>query len=228
MRNRWNRTLFFLVFMGVVVASGSAQEEGQRNFPRFNFNVGGGYGIGRGDVAGFVGNSFHGTAGAGWNFSRLFGVDAEYMYYDLPIRPSVANRQGLGNANASLNVVSLNGIVRPPYHFGRYGFYGIFGVGFYDRNTYSSTGSVNLALWQPSWRWWDIYCAGQPCYVPASPPQSLGTFTKIAGGYNMGGGLTYSLNRWHHAKVYAEFRMHHPYFSDSSMGAWPFTVGLRW
>lgn len=226
MRNRWNRTLLCVIFLGLVAGSAGAQEETQRNFPRFNFNVGGGYGIGRGDVAGYVGNSFQGTAGAGWNFSRLLGVSAEYMYYDLPFRPSVAIHQNLGTANASLNVVSLNGIIRPPYHVGRYGFYGIFGVGFYDRNTYSNTGSVNNALCQPSWRWWDIYCFNG--YVPGSPPQSLGTFTKIAGGYNFGGGLTYNLNRWHHAKVYAEFRLHKPYFSDSDMGAWPVTVGLRW
>jgi Outer membrane protein beta-barrel domain len=207
-----------------MVASASAQTE--RNYPRFNFNIGGGYGIGRGDTAGFVGNSFQASAGAGLNFSRIFGVDAEYMYYDMPFRQSVAVSQNLGSANASLNIISLNGIVRAPFHVGRYGAYGIFGVGFYDRNTYSNTGSVNLATCQPSWRWWDIYCFDGR--VPASPPQSLGSYTKIAGGYNFGGGLTFDLNRWHHSKIYAEFRIHKPYFSDSEMGAWPFTVGLRW
>lgn len=227
MRNRRNRTLFFLIFLGLAATLAGAQTETQRNFPRFNFNAGGAFGVGRGDVGGFVGNSFAGVAGAGWNFSRWFGVSAEYMYYDMPLRPSVARNQSLGSANASLNVVSLNGLIRPPYHFGRYGFYGIFGVGFYDRNTYSNEGLLQVgSLCQPAWRWWDIYCFNG--HVPDQPPQSLGSNTKIAGGYNLGGGLTYSLNRWHHAKVYAEFRIHKPYFSDSEMSMWPITVGLRW
>jgi hypothetical protein len=226
LRNRWNRTLFFLVFFGWKVASAGAQTDGQRNYPRFNFNVGGGYGIGRGDTGAFVGNSFFAVGGAGWNFNKIFGVDAEYMYYDLPIRPSVAINQHLGSANGSLNAISLDGIVRVPYKLGRYGAYGIFGVGFYDRNTYSNTGLLQVgATCQPSWRWWDIYCFNG--FVPNST-QSLGSYTKIAGGYNLGGGLTFDLNRWHRAKLYAEFRIHKTYFSDSDMGAWPITVGLRW
>jgi hypothetical protein len=235
LRNRWNRTLFFLMFLALAVATAGAQAgvqpEEKRNFPRFNFNVGGGVGIGRGDAGSFSGNSFFGVGGAGWNFNKLFGASAEYMYYDLPIRPSVAISQHLGSANASLNAISLNGIVKVPYKLGRYGAYGIFGVGFYDRNSYSNAGSLQPGtLWQPSWRWWDIYCQIQSsgCFVPASPAQSLGSFSKIAGGYNFGGGLTFDLNRWHRAKVYAEFRIHKTYFSDSDMGAWPITVGLRW
>jgi len=224
LQKRWNRTLFFVIVLGLAGVTAAQTTDGQRNFPRFNFNAGGAFGIGRGDTGAFVGNSFAGVAGAGWNFSRLFGVNAEYMYYDLSFRPTVARQQNLGTASGSLNAISLNGIIRPPYHFGPYGFYGIAGVGFYDRNTYSNTGSVAFALCQPSWRWWDIYCF----QGKAPDGQSLGSYTKIAGGYNFGGGLTYSLNHFHHAKVYAEFRIHKPYFSDSDMGAWPITVGLRW
>jgi len=225
LQNRWNRTLCCVIFLGLLAASAAAQTE-ERNFPRFNFNVGGAFGVGRGDTASFVGNSFAGVAGAGWNFSKLFGVSAEYMYYDLSFRPSVALHQQLGTVSGSLNSASLNGIVRVPYHLGPYGAYGILGAGFYWRNTYASEPLGAGTLCQPAYRWWDIYCSGQPQTVPYD--QTLGTYTKIAGGYNIGGGLTYNLNHFHHAKVYAEFRIHHPYFSDSSMGAWPITVGLRW
>ncbi|MFY9674994.1 MAG: hypothetical protein WCB53_05980 [Terriglobales bacterium] len=231
MRNRWNRTLFYVIFLGVIIGviigSAGAQTDEGRNFPRYNFNVGGTFGIGRGDTGSFVGNSFAGVAGAGVNFSRLFGISAEYMYYDLDFRPSVAREQSLGTASGSLNAFSLNGIIRPPFHVGPYSAYGILGVGFYDRNTYSNVGALSVgALCQPSWRWWDVYCFDG--VVPETPTQTLGSYTKVAGGYNFGGGLTYSMNHFHHAKVYAEFRIHHPYFSDSAMGAWPITVGLRW
>jgi hypothetical protein len=225
--NLWNRTAFCAIFLAIAAVLAGAQTDQQRNFPRFNFNVGGGYGIGRGDAGAFVGNSWQGTAGAGLNFNKWFGVSAEYMYYDLSFRPSVAIQQHLNNASGSLNAVSLNGIIRPPYHMGPYGFYGIFGLSGFVRNTYASTGDVNLATCQPSWRWWDIYCFDGR--VPAAPPTvSIGSNTKLAGGYNYGIGLTYGLNRWHHAKVYAEFRYEKPYFSDSAMPLLPFTVGLRW
>ena len=52
------------------------------------------------------------------------------------------------------------------------------------------------------------------------------TFSHLT--YNVGGGITFDLNRLHRAKLYAEFRIHKPYFSDSEMGAWPITIGLRW
>ena len=36
------------------------------------------------------------------NFSRLFGVDAEYMYYGLGLKPSVMNSQGLPDTPADI------------------------------------------------------------------------------------------------------------------------------
>ncbi len=211
--------------MGVFVATALAQFEGTSKFPRFNFNVGGGYGVGRGDVGSFVGNSFFAVGGAGMNFSRIFGFSGEYMYYDLTPRQSVRLSQGLQTASGSLQSASLNGIVRVPYHSGGFSPYGIFGVGFYDRRVSSSTGTLNAgAPCQPAWTWWDIYCPG----INTPYQQNLGSFSKIAGGYNYGGGVTYNLNRWHKAKVYAEYRYHKAYQSDVKTIVWPFTVGLRW
>ncbi len=223
-----NRTGLLLVFVAIFAASAWAQFEGAQKYPRLNFNVAGGYGIGRGDVGSFVGNSFFGVGGAGVNFGRYFGVSGEYMYYDLGIRPNVAKTQDLQTTSGKLNVISLNGIARLPYKLGRYGAYGIFGVGFYDRMVSSTTGMVgvtNPATCQPTWEyWWGISCVrGVTAY-----PQNLGSFSKIAGGYNFGGGITYDLNRWHKAKVYGEFRYHKAYQSDVQTIVWPISVGLRW
>jgi len=220
-----NLTLWLLAFCGLSIASAVAQSDGQRTFPRFNFNLGAGLGIGRGAVGSFVGNSYFGVAGAGMNFSRMFGFDAEYMYYDLPIRQSVADSQNLGDTSGSLNAISLNGIVRPPFHLGRLGAYGIFGVGFYRRSVTSSTGAIPvLSTCQPSWVWWDIVCVnGQ-----TQTEQRLGSFSKDAGGYNYGGGITYRLNHFHSAKWFAEFRYHKAYHSDIRTIVWPVRVGLRW
>jgi len=227
-----NRVLWLLAFCGLSIASvvaqtSAAQTSGQKNYPQFNFNVGGGFGMGRGVVGSFVGNSYFGVAGAGMNFSRMFGFNAEYMYYDLPIRTSVRNDQGLNDTTGSLSAISLDGIVRPPGHLGKLRFYGIFGVGFYRRSvTSSNTGDLLGAFCQPSWVWWDIVCTGVPPSVQTD--QHLGSFSKIAGGYNYGGGVTYPLNHFHKAKVYVEYRYHKAYQSDVQTIVWPITVGLRW
>ena len=218
-----NRTLFFILFMGLGVSSAL----GQSSFPRFNFNVGGGVGDGRGAVGKFVGNSFEGTAGAGLNFNRMFGFSAEYMYYNLDLRQSVRNSQSLPNATGSLNSVSLNGLFRVPYHLGRWGAYGIFGVGFYRRSVSTHQVLPVGALCQPAWIWWDVNCTGFPPSIQNSP-QTLSTFTKNAGGYNYGGGITYRMDHLHKANIYVEWRYHKAYQSDVQTIVWPITVGLRW
>lgn len=222
-----NRAFFILLLIAAAVAPALAQDQAD-NFPRYNFNAGGGYGIGRGAVGSFVGNSFFGVAGAGVNLSRIFGVSGEFMYYDLTLRPSVSNKQGLPSNSGSLDAFSVNGILRAPYHWGPFGVYGIFGVGFY-RRTESTTQHTLYpgTVCQPAWVWWDVYCTGNPPSV-LNTPQTISTLTKDAGGYNFGGGLTYRLNRWHNAKIYAEYRYHKAYDSDTQTVVWPMTFGLRW
>ena len=76
-------SLFFLCGLWITAASA------QSNFSRFNFNAGGGFGLGRGDVANFTSTSYNGVVGGGLNLSRKFGVNAEYMYYNLAFKDSV-------------------------------------------------------------------------------------------------------------------------------------------
>ena len=218
-----NRILFLLAFCGLI-ASASAQS----NFNRFNFTVGGGLGIGRADVASYVGNSYFGVAGGGINFNRLFGMDAEYMYYNLNFRPGVIQSQSLAGQSGNMQSVSLDGIVTVPKHFGRFGAYGIFGVGFYRRSV-SRTPAYPLqpgTTCQPAWRWWDLTCVGFPPTIET--PQTLSSNTKDAGGFNYGGGVTYRPKHLHNAKIYLEYRYHRAYQSDGKTIVVPITVGLRW
>jgi len=106
-----NRILVFLAFCAIA-ASASAQS----NFNRYNFTAGAGLGIGRDEVAAFVGNSGEVVLGGGMNFTRMFGADAEYMYYDLSLRPSVIQGQSLNDASGRLQSFSLDGIVNVPRH----------------------------------------------------------------------------------------------------------------
>src|ERR1035441_7457363 len=97
-----NRILILLVLCGIA-ASASAQSD----FSRYNFTAGGGLGIGRGEVAAFVGNSGHAVLGGGMNFNKMFGVDAEYMFYNLSFRPSVIQGQNLNGASGHMQSISL-------------------------------------------------------------------------------------------------------------------------
>ena len=215
-----NRISFLLVFCGLIT-SASAQSD----FNRFNFTVGGGLGIGRGEVASFVGNSYQGVVGGGMNFSRMFGVDAEYMYYDLGLRPSVSQSAHLNGVSGNMQSVSLNGIVNVPLH-SKFGAYGIFGVGFYRRSVSANTQVLTPPqVCAPVWdRWWGIQCPNGVLQVQ----QTLSSYSKDAGGFNFGGGITYRLSHFYNTKLFIEGRYHRAYQSDGQTIVFPITLGLRW
>ena len=216
-----NRILVLLIFCGLVVSASA-----QSNFSHFNFTVGGGLGIGRDDVASFVGNSYFGVAGGGVNFSRLFGVDAEYMYYDLNFRPGVQLSQSLVDQSGNMQSISLDGIVTVPRHFGKLGAYGILGVGFYRRSVSVPSRTIQSGTQsEPAWRWWDLSRDPSGNLIPG---QTMSSNTKDAGGFNYGGGVTYRLNHLYNSKVFIEYRYHRAYHSDGKTIVVPITVGLRW
>ncbi len=166
------------------------------------------------------------------NFSRLFGVDAEYMYYDLGFRPSVLNNPGTADASGHMQSVSLDGIVSVPRHIGKFGAYGIFGIGFYDRSVSVPRQFLPYgANYNPAYVWWDV----QVNTLGVVTPQWISSHSKIAAGFNYGGGLTYRLGHTR-TKLYMEWRYHRAYTHDvENLGAipmktivMPITFGLRW
>jgi hypothetical protein len=223
---RWrlrNRILLLVVFCGLV-ASASAQF----NFDHFTFNAGGGPGLGRDSVSAFVGNSGQVEAGVGYKLNRLFSVDAEYMYYNLGFKENVKIDQSLVGQKGHMQSVSLDGIVNIPKHVHKFGAYGIFGVGFYDRTVSVPTRYLQAGtVYQPAWLWWDLTWVNNIQFGQLNP-QYMSSNSKIAGGFNYGGGLTYPLNHLHKAKIYLEWRYDRAYQSDGKTIVMPVTVGLRW
>jgi hypothetical protein len=215
-----------LVFCGLITSASAQLDSAQSDFNRFNFTVGGGLGLGRGEVRRFVGNSYEGVVGGGVNFSSMFGVDAEYMYYDLGLRPSVSQSAHLNGVSGNMQSVSLDGIVTVPRHYGKLGAYGIFGVGFYRRSVSANSQVLQFdATCQEAWaRWWGINCVNNQ----VQPQQTLSSYSKDAGGFNFGGGVTYRLSRFYNTKLFIEGRYHRAYHSDGQTIVFPITVGLRW
>jgi Outer membrane protein beta-barrel domain len=218
-----NRILCVLIFCGLV-ASASAQS----NFSHFTYNIGGGLGIGRDDVASYVGNSGNAVAGGGMNLNRWFGVDAEYMYYNLDFRPSVKESQSLSNQSGYMQSISVDGLVNVPKHLGKLGAYGIFGIGFYRRTVSVPSRTVNSnTVYEPAWRWWDLTWQNGLVGTFLNT-QTMSSNSKDAGGFNYGGGITYRLNHLHNSRLYLEWRYHRAYQSDGKTIVMPITVGLRW
>jgi hypothetical protein len=222
-----NRILLLLLLCGLV-ASASAQES---KFSRYNFMVGGAYGIGRDDVASYVGDSGPElVVGAGMNYSKMFGFDAEYMYYRLPFRQSVIVNQGLPGQSGHMQSISLDTIVHVPFRFHNVAAYGIFGVGFYDREVslkHPQTLTVGTPC-QPAWRWWDLTCVTTGNGYTIQPQQVMSSNSRVAGGFNVGGGLTYQLNYLKHTNIFFEWRYHRAYQADGETIVMPVTIGLRW
>jgi hypothetical protein len=234
-----NRILTLVIFGALISCGLIASASAQSVFNRLNFTAGGGPGIGRDDVASYVGNSPQATVGAGWNFNRMFGVDAEYMYYALGFRPSVIQSQALPGQSGHMNSISLNGIITVPRHFNKLGAYGIAGIGFYDRSMKLAHSQFlpNGTPMQPAWRWWDLnWVDNNPAQGPVieqptpGPPfgETMSSNSKIAGGFNFGGGITYPISHLNRTKVFFEFRYHRAYQSDGKTIVMPITVGLRW
>jgi hypothetical protein len=214
------RILFLLALCGLGITAASGQ-----TFNRFNFNVGGGFGGAFGDVGKLTGTSYNGVVGGGMNFSRAFGVKAEYMYYDLGFKDSVKANQGLPDATGRLQSATLN-LVYSHTLQGKLGVYAIGGGGWYQRTVEARSQFLPQGtVCQPGYKLWGITCTTgiNPLVDPA---QTLSSNTVSAGGYNFGGGFTYRVN-WK-AKVYVEGRYHHSYTSDDHTNVFPVTVGLRW
>ncbi len=214
------RILLLLVFCGLSMAAAPAQ-----SFNRLNFNVGGGFGGATGDVGKFTDKSYNGVAGGGLNFSRRFGVKAEYMYDNLSFKDSVKQGQSIPDASGHLQSATLNLVFNVPLQ-GKAGVYAIGGGGWYRRSVEARSQFLPAGtLCQPSWQLWGITCtASSPSVV--SPAQTLSSNSVESGGYNFGGGFTYRLN--HSTRLYLEGRYHHANTSDGHTSVFPVTFGLRW
>jgi hypothetical protein len=215
------RILCLLAACGMFIASAS----GQATLNRFTFSAGGGPGFNFSDASKFANNSYNVVVGGGMNFSRMFGARAEYMYYNLPIKQSVIDQQGLPGASAHEHAVTINGTFTYPLH-SSWGFYGIAGVGWYRRTASANSHTLTTnTVCQPAWVWWGITCGTNGL---VSPEQTLSSLSSDAGGFNVGGGVTYRVKRLGRARAFAEARYHRAYQSDSHTSVLPLTFGLRW
>jgi len=164
-----NRTLTVLV--GLLFLTGAVQaQQSQRNEPKYNFNVGLGFGMPQGQTNDFVDVGLNFTIGGGCNIKRWVGVLGEIMYQGLPI----------------LYGITGNVIFRTPIK-DSFGFYMIGGDGLYRRTSQLSRDTlVPGTVYLPGWNWW-VECVDG--LVPVD--EVLASESENVFGGNIGGGFTY-------------------------------------
>ena len=197
-----------------VTTSAQAQDYG-----KFLFNIGGGVGFPRGDLSSFVNAGGNFVVGGGLNFAKIFGVDTEFMWQDLPINSRTKALLQTTGASAREFAWTFNPMVHVPLGH-RLGAYAIGGIGWYHRSGETTTPGVGV-ICDPYWSWWYGCGIGTVNFV-------TGSRTSNSFGENIGGGLTFRLGERTHAKFYAEVRYHHAAYHTISTQLLPLTFGFRW
>jgi hypothetical protein len=64
----------------------------QYGVPQFNFNIGGGIGFPLSSTSDFANEGADFVIAAGPNFSRVLGINAEFMWHELPVKRGVIDQ----------------------------------------------------------------------------------------------------------------------------------------
>ena len=186
------------------------------------FNIGGGPGFPVGDISSFANVGGHFVAGGGVNTKRGFGLDAEFMWHDLPPKQSIINLTGAPDGAARMYSVTGNILVHSPGAH-KAGLYGIGGIGWYHRSWELTHPTLAIGTTCfPSYVWWGVVCTNG--LVSANAVLASGS--SDAFGFNVGLGVTYRLGE-SPVKFYTELRYHHAYTSGIDTQVLPLTFGIR-
>ena len=205
-------SLVIMILLGALV-SAHAQD-----YSKFNFVIGDGPGFPLGDMSSFADTGGHFLVGGGFNFSKIFGLDTEFMWHDLPINSATRQLLQTPGATARQYSVTVNPIVHLPFA-SKLGAYVIGGIGWYHRSGETTTPGTGVVC-DPYWSWWYGCAIGSVDFVTGS--RSADAF-----GGNIGGGLTFRLGE-SHAKIFTEVRYHHAGYDRVSTNLLPLSFGIRW
>jgi hypothetical protein len=211
-----------LMLLTVALTLLASAVHAQDDFPRLNFNIGGGVGFPLSSTSDFANNGANFVIGAGPNLAHAIGINAEFMWHDLPIKRNVINQLGVPDASAREYSVTFNGILRVPTK-GRFGMYGIGGGGWYHRSGEATAPALVPGTVCPAfWVWWGVCVNG---LWPGSIV--LGSSSSDSFGGNVGGGFTLILGEGN-LKFYTEVRYHHASHNKVNTDILPLTFGIRW
>jgi len=208
------KLLRILFICGLLVQPAIAQ--------RYNFNIGGGPGFPLSQTSDFANTSYNFVAGAGPNLSPHLKLVGEFMFHGLPVQQSVVKELGVPSAKGRL--YSYTGNIMVGMGNSKKSLYLIGGGGWYRRSleaqkTVYQAGEVCV----PVVVWWNIQCVNG--IFPTTV--TIGSRSSDAGGFNVGGGLTYAIGS-SRANLYTEVRYHRALTAKIDTTVLPLTFGVRW
>jgi len=208
------KLLRLLFICGLLVQPAIAQ--------RYNFNIGGGPGFPLSQTSDFANTSYNFVAGAGPNLSPHVKLVGEFMFHGLPVQQSVVKELGIPSAKGRL--YSYTGNIMVGMGNSKKSLYLIGGGGWYRRSleaqkTVYQAGEVCA----PVVVWWNIQCVNG--IFPTTV--TIGSRSSDAGGFNVGGGLTYAIGG-SRANLYTEVRYHRALTEKIDTTVLPLTFGVRW
>jgi hypothetical protein len=206
--------VWILIVCGFLVQPANAQG--------YNFNIGGGPGFPLSRTGDFAGTSYNFVAGAGPNLSAHVKFVGEFMFHGLPVRQSVVHQLGLPSAKGRF--YSFTGNIMVGTGSTQKSAYLIGGGGWYRRTVEAQQTSYTAGeVCAPAWVWWNVQCVNG--IFPATV--TIGSHSSNAGGFNIGGGLTFAVGG-SGAHLYTEVRYHHAFTDGVETTVLPLTFGVRW
>lgn len=116
------RSFFIVTMICCALMFASAQEH------HWGFNIGAGPGFPLSNLGSFVNTGANVVVGGGYKFPRLFGVDSEFMWQDLPINQATKNLLRTPGASARQYSCTFNPSIRFPLGE-KFATYAIGGIG---------------------------------------------------------------------------------------------------
>ncbi|MGA2020171.1 MAG: hypothetical protein ABSH02_06235 [Candidatus Sulfotelmatobacter sp.] len=200
----------------------SLRRKKPKDYKNWNYNVGLGANLDGGTTKTFVrGGGGVATAGVARNANKYFGLRADFIFEDLPLRDSSLVLASAGSASSYLLALTLDPVINIPVTK-LWGGYVLFGPGFYHRfGTLNSDTAVPGSPCNPFFEWWSA-CGNTS--IPLSG--SFVTANQNEFGYNIGGGVTRKVPSG--VEIYLEYRLTHGSANTTTTDTRPITLGVRW
>ncbi|MGA8621436.1 MAG: hypothetical protein WB660_23290 [Candidatus Sulfotelmatobacter sp.] len=202
--------------------STSRRRKRPHDYRNWNYNIGVGANVDSGATKTFVrGGGVLGTVGVARNANKYFGLRADFIFADLPLRVSTLQLAQAGGARSYVAAFTLDPIINLPVTK-LYSGYVILGPGFYHRGgSLSSDTAVPGSGCNPFWIWWGA-CSNLRIPLNGSFVDS----SQNEFGYNVGAGVTRKMPSG--VEIYAEYRLMHGSANGTSTDFRPITIGVRW